>query len=46
MIVVETADSTAGAALELLKARPEIVQAEILEDFEGLPRAVAGRRGA
>ncbi len=44
LILIETADSTAAAALDLLKARPEIEQAEILEDFEGLPRAVAGRR--
>lgn len=45
LILIEVADSTAGAALELMKARPEIEKASILEDFEGLPRVVMGRKG-
>jgi len=44
LILIEVADSTAPAALELMKARPEIEEATILEDFEGLPRVVMGRR--
>ena len=45
LILIETADSTAAAALDLLKARPEIEHAEILDDLEALPRVVVGRRG-
>jgi release factor glutamine methyltransferase len=45
LILIETADSTAAAALELLRARPEIEHAEVIDDFEGLPRVVVGRRG-
>ena len=43
LMLIEVADSTAAAALELMKARPQIEHAEILEDFEGLPRVVVGR---
>lgn len=45
LILIEVATSTAGAALELMKARPEIEEASVLDDFEGLPRVVMGRRG-
>jgi release factor glutamine methyltransferase len=44
LILIEVADSTAGAALALMKAAPGIDRAEILEDFEGLPRVVMGRK--
>lgn len=44
LILIEVADSTAGAALELMKAQPEVEKAQILEDFEGLPRVVVGRK--
>ena len=43
LMLVEVADSTAAAALELMKASPKIEHAEVLEDFEGLPRVVLGR---
>jgi release factor glutamine methyltransferase len=45
LLLIETAASTAPAALELMKANPAVAHAEILEDFEGLPRVVVGRRG-
>jgi release factor glutamine methyltransferase len=44
LILIEVAASRAREALALLEARPEIEAARILEDFEGLPRVVAGRR--
>lgn len=45
LILIETADSTAAAALELMRASPLISHAEVLQDIEGLPRVVVGRRG-
>jgi release factor glutamine methyltransferase len=44
LLLIEVADSTAPAALDLMKAAPEIEHAAILEDFEGLPRVILGRR--
>lgn len=44
LIMIETADSTAAAAVELLKDRPEIEDPRILNDAEALPRVVVGRR--
>jgi release factor glutamine methyltransferase len=44
LILIEVADSTAAAALELLKARDGIDDARILSDVEGLPRVIVGRR--
>ncbi len=44
LIMIETAMSTAKAAAELLKARAEVERVEVLNDFEGLPRVVMGRR--
>jgi release factor glutamine methyltransferase len=43
LLLIEVADSTASSALDLMKARPQIEHAEVLEDFEGLPRVVVGR---
>jgi release factor glutamine methyltransferase len=44
LILIETADSTAAKVLEMAKVHPALEHAEILEDFEGLPRVVVGRR--
>jgi release factor glutamine methyltransferase len=44
LILIEVADSNAGAALELLRARQGIEEPRILADHEGLPRVVVGRR--
>lgn len=44
LMLIETADSTAAAVADLVRAHPLIAHAEILEDFEGLPRVVVGRR--
>lgn len=44
LIMIETAMSTAGAAAELLRERGEVEGVEVLNDFEGLPRVVMGRR--
>jgi release factor glutamine methyltransferase len=46
LLLVEVADSCAEAALEIARSRPELENAEILQDFEGLPRVVAARRAA
>lgn len=44
LIMIETAASTAKEAAELLKKRGEVEGVEVLNDFEGLPRVVMGRR--
>lgn len=44
MLMIELATSTADEALALAQANPALRDAEILEDFEGLPRVVAARR--
>jgi release factor glutamine methyltransferase len=45
LLLIEVADSRAGAALELAKARPDLADAAILKDFEGLARVVvAGKK--
>lgn len=44
LMLVEVADSTAPAALELMKAQPAMAEAEILKDFEGLPRVIRARK--
>ena len=44
LMLVEVADSTAPAALELMKAQPALAEAEILKDFEGLPRVIRARK--
>jgi release factor glutamine methyltransferase len=44
LIMIETAMSTAAAAAELMKKRGDVEGVEVLNDFEGLPRVVMGRR--
>ncbi len=44
LIMIETAMSTAKEAAELMKARGEVEGVEVLNDFEGLPRVVIGKR--
>jgi release factor glutamine methyltransferase len=44
LIMIETAMSTAGAAAELMKGRGDVEGVEVLNDFEGLPRVVMGRK--
>ncbi|MEX2219267.1 MAG: peptide chain release factor N(5)-glutamine methyltransferase [Phycisphaerales bacterium] len=44
LMLIEVADSTAPVALELVRGRPEMEEARILSDHEGLPRVIAGRR--
>ncbi len=44
LLLVEIAESTAAAALELARARPELENASVLEDFEGLARVVVAHR--
>lgn len=44
LIMIETAASTAKEAAEMLRARGEVDGVEVLNDFEGLPRVVMGRR--
>jgi release factor glutamine methyltransferase len=44
LILIEVADSTAQAALELLASRDRIQEARVLTDMEGLPRVICGRR--
>jgi release factor glutamine methyltransferase len=45
LILVEDATARAAEAQELMRARPEIAWATVLDDVEGLPRVVVGRRG-
>ncbi len=42
-VLVEAADSNALAALELVRTTDAYASAEVLDDFEGLPRVVAAR---
>jgi release factor glutamine methyltransferase len=44
LMLIEVADSSAAAALELLKARPNMDNARVLTDFEGLPRVIVAHR--
>lgn len=44
LMLVEVADSTAPAALDLMKSQPAMAEAEILKDFEGLPRVIRARK--
>jgi release factor glutamine methyltransferase len=44
LIMIETAMSTANAAGELLKARGDVSNVEVLNDFEGLPRVILGKK--
>jgi release factor glutamine methyltransferase len=44
LMLVEVADSTAPAALDLVRAQPSMTDAEIIKDFEGLPRVVRARK--
>lgn len=44
LLLVEVCDSRANVALELAKANPQLVDAAILKDFEGLPRVVVARK--
>lgn len=43
-VLIEVAESTAEQALDLMRSHPLIEHAEILEDFEGRPRVILGRR--
>jgi release factor glutamine methyltransferase len=44
LLLIEVASSNAAAALELMSAAPGIEHAQILDDVEGLPRVVVGRK--
>lgn len=44
LIMIETAASTAHAAAELLSKRGGVEGVQVLNDFEGLPRVVMGRK--
>ncbi len=44
LMLIEVADSRAGAALELMRGAGGMAGARILNDFEGLPRVVVARR--
>lgn len=44
LIMIETAASTAKEAAELLRKGGQVEGVEVLNDFEGLPRVVMGRR--
>lgn len=44
LLLVEVADSAAAAALEVALRNPELEHAEIIRDFEGLPRVIFARR--
>lgn len=44
LFMIETAASTAGAAAELLRAQGQVEGVEVLNDFEGLPRVVIGKK--
>jgi release factor glutamine methyltransferase len=46
LMLVEVADSTAPAALDLMQAQPAMAEAEILKDFEGLPRVIRARKAS
>ena len=45
LILIEVATARAADSLEQMRARPEIAWATVLDDVEGLPRVVVGRRG-
>jgi release factor glutamine methyltransferase len=45
LILIEIAAARATESLALMKGRPEIAWATVLDDIEGLPRVVVGRRG-
>lgn len=44
LMLIEIAASTAPQALELARATPGLVGAEVQRDFEGLPRVLAARK--
>lgn len=44
LLMIEVAESTANAALDIARAQPSLTGAEILEDFEGLPRIIKARK--
>jgi release factor glutamine methyltransferase len=44
LLLVEIAASSADAAMDLLKARPDLTDAQVLQDHEGHPRVLTGRR--
>lgn len=46
VLMVEIAACTGPAVLELAKASPELENARLEADFEGLPRVLVARRGA
>jgi release factor glutamine methyltransferase len=44
LLLIEVADSRAGAALEMVTAHMDLADARVLKDFEGLPRVIVARR--
>lgn len=46
LMLVEVADSRAKLALELFNEVPSLIDARILNDFEGLPRVIVARKKA
>jgi release factor glutamine methyltransferase len=45
LILIEVATARAEESVALMNSRPEIAWATVLDDVEGLPRVVVGRRG-
>jgi release factor glutamine methyltransferase len=43
-LLIEIADSTADAALDLLRSHPDLADPQVLQDHEGLPRVLSARR--
>lgn len=44
LLLIEVADSRASSALRLVSCREELEGAQILKDFEGLPRVIVARK--